>query len=123
VNLQNNVYGKSLESCCIDPITGFFRDGFCHTHQSDAGIHTVCVKITEEFLEFTKMCGNDLSTPNPNFDFPGLVEGDSWCLCASRWVEAYREGKAPLVNLEATNEETLAIIPLHVLEKFNYKNT
>ena len=115
---QKNVFGEPLISCCLDPITGFYRDGYCHTDFNDKGIHTVCVQLTWEFLEFSKQQGNDLSTPNPDFNFPGLVDGDFWCLCAGRWLEAYQAGCAPKVKLEATNEETLAIIPFTYLEKF-----
>ena len=115
---QQNVFGEPLESCCINPVTGFFRDGFCHTDITDGGIHTVCIEITESFLEYSKAKGNDLSTPNPDFNFPGLKEGDHWCLCAGRWLEAYKEGSAPKVNLKATNIETLAIVPLKILQEF-----
>ena len=115
---QQNVFGEPLESCCINPITGFFRDGYCHTDVTDRGIHTICVELTWEFLEYSKMKGNDLSTPKPEFNFPGLREGDHWCLCAGRWLEAYKEGKAPKVNLAATNIETLAIVPLKILKEF-----
>ena len=114
---QKNVFGQPLIPCCLDPITGFYRDGFCHTDVTDRGIHTVCVQLTWEFLEFSKMQGNDLTTPNPQFNFPGLKEGDYWCLCAGRWLEAYKAGKAPKVKLEATNEETLAIIPITYLRE------
>ena len=115
---QQNVYGKPLESCCVNPITGYFRDGYCHTDVTDQGIHTICVELTWEFLEYSKMKGNDLSTPKPEFNFPGLKDGDHWCLCAGRWLEAYKEGKAPKVNLAATNIETLAIVPLKILKEF-----
>ena len=115
---QQNVYGEELESCCVNPITGFFRDGYCHTDVADRGIHTVCVELTWEFLEYSRLKGNDLIAPKPEFNFPGLKEGDHWCLCAGRWLEAYKEGKAPKVNLRATNIETLAIIPLKILEEF-----
>jgi len=115
---QKNVFGENLIPCCMEPVTGFYRDGFCHTDIHDQGIHTVCVVLTWEFLEFSKMAGNDLSTPNPNFNFPGLKEGDSWCLCAGRWLEAFKAGCAPKVNLKATNEETLAIIPMNILEEY-----
>ena len=115
---QQNVYGEELESCCVNPITGFFRDGFCHTDVTDRGIHTVCVELTWEFLEYSRLQGNDLIAPKPEFNFPGLKEGDHWCLCAGRWLESYKEGKAPRVNLKATNIETLAVIPLRILEEF-----
>lgn len=112
-----NVLGEKLASCCTSPITGFYRDGFCNTSHDDRGIHTVCCEMTDEFLEFSKSRGNDLSTPQKQWGFPGLKAGDHWCLCAGRWVEAYKAGKAPKVNLKATHEETLAIIPLEVLKK------
>jgi uncharacterized protein len=115
---QQNVLGAPIGSCCINPITGFYRDGFCHTGTNDRGMHTVCVEITWQFLEFSKEKGNDLMTPRPQLNFPGLKEGDHWCLCAARWLEAYKAGKAPRVNLNATNIETLAIIPLSILQEY-----
>ena len=115
---QQNVFGEPLESCCVSPITGYFRDGYCHTDVTDRGIHTVCVELTLEFLEYSKMKGNDLITPKPEFNFPGLKEGDHWCLCAGRWLEAYKQGKAPKINLSATNIETLAVVPLKILKEF-----
>lgn len=118
---SKNVYGKPLIPCSNDPLTGFFRDGCCNTDHNDQGMHTVCVQVTNEFLEFSRSKGNDLSTPMPHFNFPGLKEGDYWCLCAPRWVEAYNAGKAPNVRLESTHEETLAIIPLETLMKFQLK--
>lgn len=119
---QLNVFGKAIKPCCTDPITGFYRDGFCHTGHEDSGIHTVCILVSEEFLEYSKYRGNDLSTPKPEFDFPGISPGDKWCLCAGRWVEAYMQGVAPLVDLEATNEETLAIVSIETLERFDFRN-
>ncbi len=113
-----NVLGSPLVECSFDPLTGFYRDGCCNTGPEDTGIHTVCVLMTEEFLRFSKVLGNDLSTPRPEFGFKGLKPGDQWCLCAGRWFEAYREGHAPKVRLEATHEETLAIIPLATLKKY-----
>ncbi len=113
-----NVLGSPLVECSFDPLTGFYRDGCCNTGPEDTGIHTVCVLMTEEFLRFSKVLGNDLSTPRPEFGFKGLKPGDQWCLCAGRWFEAYREGRAPKVRLEATHEETLAIIPLATLKKY-----
>ena len=115
---QKNVFGQPLIPCCFEPMTGFYRDGYCNTDIQDRGIHTVCVELTWEFLEFSKETGNDLSTPNPAFGFGGLKEGDFWCLCAGRWLEAYRAGCAPKVKLEATNEETMAVVPLKYLEEF-----
>jgi len=113
-----NVLGGELESCCFEPLTGYFRDGYCRTDWMDAGTHTVCAIMTEEFLEYTKSQGNDLSTPFPQFNFPGLKAGDKWCLCASRWLEAHHAGYAPVVNLKATHEKTLSIVDLDVLKTY-----
>jgi len=112
-----NVLGGELQSCCKFPMTGFYRDGYCHTGEEDLGQHTICIEVTEEFLEFSQASGNDLSTPHPELDFPGLIPGDCWCLCALRWEEAYNEGKAPLVNLAATNENALEVISLEALQE------
>ncbi len=112
-----NVLGGLLQPCSFDPATGFFRDGHCHTCAQDQGSHTVCAVMTAEFLEFSKSRGNDLSTPVPQYDFPGLKPGDHWCLCAGRWLEACEAGKAPKVNLEATNAAALAIVPLRALQE------
>jgi hypothetical protein len=103
-----NVLGEPLEDCSLDPITGFFRNGCCDTAREDVGSHTVCVVMTAEFLAFSKACGNDLSTPVPDHDFPGLKPGDRWCLCAPRWQEAFEAGRAPRVALKATHEGALA---------------
>ena len=113
-----NVLGGPLESCSSSPVTGFFRDGCCNTDDDDHGAHTVCAVMTEEFLAFSKLAGNDLSTPVPEFGFPGLKPGDRWCLCASRWVEALQSGKAPKVHLEATHERTLLFVGLEELRGF-----
>ena len=118
VEKQKNVFGEEIETCCESPITGFFRDGFCHTDETDQGVHTVCVSMTEDFLEFSKSKGNDLSTPRPEFNFPGLKEGDGWCLCAERWVEAYEVSMAPKLYIKRTNLRTLDIVPLEILKKF-----
>ena len=115
---QRNVFGEEIETCCENPITGFFRDGFCHTDERDEGVHTICVSMTEEFLEFSKSKGNDLSTPRPEFNFPGLKEGDSWCLCAERWAEAYKFNVAPQLYINKTNIRTLDIISLEILKNF-----
>jgi uncharacterized protein (DUF2237 family) len=112
-----NVLGGPLQPCSFDPNTGFFRDGHCHTCAQDQGSHTVCAVMTAEFLAFSKSRGNDLSTPMPQYDFPGLNPGDHWCLCAGRWLEAHEAGKAPQVNLEATHEAALAIVPLKALQQ------
>jgi len=117
-----NVLGSELESCCFEPLTGYFRDGYCRTDWMDKGTHTVCAIVTEEFLEYTKAQGNDLSTPFPQFNFPGLKPGDKWCLCASRWLEAYYAGHAPKVNLKATHEKTLSIVGLEILKSYSVKN-
>lgn len=114
-----NVLGKKLKECSCDPMTGFYRDGYCNTDYQDQGMHTVCCVVTEEFLEFSKNDGNDLTTPRPEFGFDGLKPGDHWCLCAGRWLDAYKAGKAPKVDLEATHEESLAIIPLEALKEFS----
>ncbi|MEM1032826.1 MAG: DUF2237 domain-containing protein [Myxococcota bacterium] len=113
-----NVLGTELRRCGLDPLTGFYRDGCCNTGPRDRGLHTVCAQVTEEFLAFSKSRGNDLSTPVPAFNFPGLEPGDSWCLCAGRWKEAYDAGVAPPVFLGATHEKTLEVVDLATLQKF-----
>ncbi|MEZ5920225.1 MAG: DUF2237 domain-containing protein [Parvularculaceae bacterium] len=115
---QKNVLGGALATCSNDPMTGFYRTGCCHTGPQDRGVHTVCVVMTNDFLAFSKSRGNDLSTPMPEFGFPGLKEGDRWCLCAARWLEAYEAGMAPKVVLNATNARTLTIAPLEALKEF-----
>ncbi|MBD2727996.1 DUF2237 domain-containing protein [Nostoc sp. FACHB-892] len=112
-----NVIGGNLEVCCTSPITGFYRDGFCRTGGQDFGSHVVCAEVTLEFLEFTKLRGNDLSTPVPDFNFPGLKPGDRWCLCASRWQEALEAGVAPPVILSATHARALEMVSLDELKK------
>ena len=114
---QRNARGGPLQACSFDPKTGFYRDGCCATGPDDAGSHTVCAVMTAEFLAFSKSRGNDLSTPRPQWGFPGLKPGDRWCLCAARWLEAYEAGVAPKVRLEATNERALDIVPLEALEE------
>jgi len=116
--IQRNVFGEPLKSCSERPVTGFYRSGCCHTGPEDVGLHTVCVEVTSEFLAFSKARGNDLSTPQPDFDFPGLEPGDRWCLCAARWREAFEAGKAPRVILSATHEATLAVVPLEDLKRY-----
>ena len=113
---QRNVLGEELQVCCTSPVTGFYRNGKCETGSSDRGLHVVCAQMTQEFLEYTAQNGNDLSSPAPHFGFPGLKAGDKWCLCASRWRQAYDVGKAPPVMLEATHEKALEVIPLEVLQ-------
>lgn len=112
---QLNVLGSPLKPCGYRPLTGFFRDGFCRTCPEDIGLHGVCAQVTAEFLEFSKSRGNDLITPRPELRFPGLKPGDRWCLCASRWKEAWEAGFAPPVILEATSASVLQIIPRSVL--------
>lgn len=116
--MSKNVFGEKLITCSTEPVTGFYRDGCCETGPDDNGTHTVCAQVTQEFLEYSAAMGNDLMTPRPEFRFPGLKEGDRWCLCASRWYEAYKAGKAPNVVLEATHEKTLELIPMETLLKF-----
>jgi uncharacterized protein (DUF2237 family) len=114
---QLNVLGGPLLPCSERPVTGFFRDGCCNTAEDDFGSHTVCVVLTAEFLAFSKASGNDLSTPHPEFDFPGLQPGQRWCLCAARWLQAYQAGKAPQVALNSTNQAALEIVPLAALKQ------
>ena len=113
-----NVLGEKLAMCCTDPMTGFYRDGKCNTGVGDMGAHVVCAQMTEEFLNFTKARGNDLSTPAPMYDFPGLKPGDCWCLCALRWKEALDKGVAPPVVLAATHASTLEYVNLADLKKY-----
>lgn len=112
-----NVLDGPLEPCSDDPVTGFFRDGHCNTCMADRGSHTVCAVMTAEFLAYSKYVGNDLSTPMPQFQFPGLKPGDRWCLCASRFLQAHDEGCAPEVHLEATHRRALEIVPLRILRE------
>ncbi|MFO0467930.1 MAG: DUF2237 family protein [Bacteroidota bacterium] len=119
--MSKNVFGEDLMLCSSSPMTGYYRNGCCETGEDDRGTHTVCAVMTEEFLTFSKSKGNDLSTPRPEWNFPGLKPGDKWCLCTSRWMEAYRENVAPMVFLEATNEKTLDYIALEELVKFAFK--
>jgi uncharacterized protein len=115
---QKNVFGETLAVCSNNPLTGFFRDGCCNTGPQDYGSHTVCVVMTEEFLAFSKAAGNDLSTPVPEYAFPGLKAGDRWCLCAARWQQAFESGRAPRVVLAATHERALEIVALKDLKRF-----
>ncbi len=117
---QYNIFGQPLIECSTTPLTGYFRDGCCNTDNADLGIHTVCIVATEEFLEFSKLAGNDLSTPMPEWSFPGVKAGDKWCLCAERFKQAHENNAAPKVLLEATNEKTLEIIEIDVLVKHAY---
>ena len=116
--LARNVLGGQLEECGSDPVTGFYRDGCCTSGPQDVGNHTVCAVVTAEFLDHQKQVGNDLSTPQPDYRFPGLVPGDRWCVVAMRWLQAHEEGVAPPVVLAATNERALTIIPLETLQEY-----
>lgn len=115
---QLNVFGDPLTTCCTSPMTGWYRTGCCETDGSDTGVHTVCAIMTEEFLEFSKSMGNDLSTPMPQYNFPGLKAGDKWCLCAMRWQEALENGMAPKVDLAATHMRSLEFVDLDDLKRF-----
>ena len=113
-----NVLGEALLACGEDPVTGFFRDGHCNTCKEDTGSHTVCVKVTQEFLEFSRFRGNDLMSPMPAYNFPGLKPGDSWSLCAARWLEAHQNGMAPKVYLMRTHQKALDIVDLEILREY-----
>ena len=115
---QKNVLGEKLESCSENPLTGWHRDGCCNTNDIDHGVHTVCAKVTTKFLEWAKKEGNDLITPHPEFGFPGLKEGDSWCVCAGTYADSIKAGIACPVYLKKTNEKTLNLIPIEKLKKF-----
>ena len=117
VQQNRNLLGETLIPCSTEPLTGFFRDGLCRTCSDDTGSHTVCAVMTEAFLQFTVTAGNDLVTPRPEFNFPGLVPGDRWCICAARWLEAMRAGCGPPVVLEATSEKALEVIPFELLQQ------
>lgn len=113
-----NVLGGSLQPCSIDPVTGFFRNGHCDTCAQDRGSHTVCAVMTAEFLAYSKYLGNDLSTPRPEYQFPGLKPGDHWCLCAARFLQAHHEGVAPQIRLASTHQRALDIVPLDLLRRY-----
>ncbi len=115
-----NVLGEPLHVCSCEPMTGWYRDGYCKTDDSDLGLHTVCCVINESFLSYSKAQGNDLSTPIPEYGFPGVKAGDHWCLCAPRWKQAYEDGMAPLVRLQATEIGTLSIIGIELLMQHAY---
>ena len=117
--MARNVLGDDLLTCSEDPMTGFFRNGLCDTCGEDRGQHTVCAEMTPEFLEFTKEQGNDLSTPRPEFHFPGLRPGDFWCICLGRWLEAKTAGKAPRIKLEACHASVLEYVDLEELKDFS----
>jgi uncharacterized protein len=114
--MPSNVLGTPLQSCCTNPVTGFYRDGYCRTGPEDRGLHTVCAVMTERFLSFSRAMGNDLSTPMPDFDFPGLEPGDHWCLCVTRWAEALEAREAPPVVLESTHIHALEFVSLEDLQ-------
>ncbi|MEL6232011.1 MAG: DUF2237 domain-containing protein [Cyanobacteria bacterium J06627_3] len=116
--IVKNVLGNNLEICCTSPMTGFYRDGTCNTGPNDRGSHVVCAEVTDEFLAYTKAQGNDLSTPMPMYQFPGLKPGDRWCLCAARWKEAHAAGVAPKVVLASTHEAALGTVPLDILQQY-----
>ncbi len=116
---NQNVLGTPLLSCCTDPMTGYFRDGYCRTASIDRGTHVVCAIMTEEFLTYTKSKGNDLTTAIPQWNFPGLKPGDKWCLCILRWLEAEKEGVAPKINLKATDLRALDYTSLELLQKYS----
>lgn len=119
---NKNIFGQPLISCSTNPLTGYFRDGCCNTDNTDMGVHTVCIVATEKFLEFSKAVGNDLSTPIPQYAFPGVKAGEKWCLCALRFKEAYENNAAPKVILEATNEKTLDLVSMDVLIEHAFYN-
>ena len=115
---QLNVFGRALKTCSNDPLTGFFRDGCCNSSINDQGEHTVCAIVSDKFLNFSLSKGNDLVTPRKEFNFPGLIDGDRWCLCVDRWIEAYQNECAPRIVLEATNIDVLKKIDIEILKKF-----
>ena len=117
-DIEINVFGLPLASCSQEPLTGFFRDGSCNTCAQDTGSHTVCAVMTSEFLAFSKYLGNDLNTPRPAFGFAGLKTGDRWCLCAGRFFQAHQEGCAPQVQLAATHQKALDIVPIEILQLY-----
>ena len=112
-----NVLGEPMGMCCEKPLTGFYRNGRCDTGPDDLGVHTVCIRATTEFLEYSSSVGNDLSTPMTEYGFPGLQEGDRWCLCLARWKQAYDAGKAPQIYLASTHEASLELVPLDILQE------
>jgi hypothetical protein len=118
MNESINVFGDKLAICGTDPVTGFYRDGHCNTCKGDVGSHTVCIETSTEFLEYTRLRGNDLSTPVPEFGFKGLKAGDSWCVCAGRWLEAEKNGMAPRLHLRSTHFKALEIVPMELLKKY-----
>lgn len=120
--MELNVLNKPLQGCCNNPLTGYFRDGYCRTTANDTGTHTVCAVVTKEFLEYSLSKGNDLITPIPHWQFPGLKPGDKWCLCISRWLQAEKVGKAPKIVLDATHIKSLEYTSLDLLKKYAIDN-
>ena len=114
----SNVLGTPLQSCCTDPVTGYYRNGKCHTGPGDHGLHVICVEMTDAFLEFGRQGGSDLITPNPQYQFPGLKEGDRWCVCLSRWMEALQAGCPPRILLRSTHISALEFVALDALKKY-----
>lgn len=119
--LDRNVFGEPLVPCSFEPLTGFMRDGCCRSEGSDMGAHLVCAVMTKAFLAFSQQRGNDLSTPRPEWQFPGLMAGDQWCLCLSRWIEAHEAGCAPLVVLESTHQHVLDYVPIEILQQYDHR--
>jgi len=117
-----NVLGQPLVPCSFEPLTGFFRDGCCKTNEEDSGSHLVCAIVSDAFLQFSLAKGNDLITARPEYQFPGLVAGDQWCLCLNRWIEAFQANCAPMIKLESTNIKALEIVPLNILEQYSNKD-
>ncbi len=117
--MAKNILGTNLKPCCYSPMAGFYRNGSCDTGTEDIGMHTICVHITEKFLMFSKQMGNDLSTSIPEYNFTGLKEGAKWCLCLSRWIEAYKQGYAPKIDLEATHVSVIEHLDLDILKEYS----
>jgi uncharacterized protein (DUF2237 family) len=117
-----NVLGQPLVPCSFEPLTGFFRDGCCKTNEEDSGSHLVCAIVSDAFLQFSLAKGNDLITARPEYQFPGLIAGDQWCLCLNRWIEAFQANCAPMIKLESTNIKALEIVPLNILEQYSNKD-
>jgi uncharacterized protein (DUF2237 family) len=117
-----NVLGQPLVPCSFEPLTGFFRDGCCKTNEEDSGSHLVCAIVSDAFLQFSLEKGNDLITARPDYQFPGLVAGDQWCLCLNRWIEAFQANCAPMIKLESTNIKALEIVPLNILKQYSNKD-
>ena len=117
-----NVLGQPLVPCSFEPLTGFFRDGCCKTNEEDSGSHLVCAIVSDAFLQFSLAKGNDLITARPEYQFPGLIAGDQWCLCLNRWIKAFQANCAPMIKLESTNIKALEIVPLNILEQYSNKD-